>query len=161
MNGSRNEHSNETLPSPGVVARLFEATNRHDLDALQECFATDYVNETPVHPSRGFVGRAQVGANWATIFGAVPDLTATVLQSAEVDGGTWVECEMTGTRRDGHRHLMRGVLIFGILDDLIRSARFYLEPVDPGELTPDQAVAEILGTSAVGAAAVVTPGPRS
>jgi len=37
---------------------------------------------------------------------------------------------MSGTRGDGTRHLMRGVIIFMVLDDRIRAARFYLEPVE-------------------------------
>jgi ketosteroid isomerase-like protein len=147
VNGSGSENTPSHGVTHGVVDRLFQATNRHDLAALAECFSADYVNETPAHPSRGFVGRAQVRANWATIFDAVPDLTATVRASAEADGATWVECEMTGTRRDGHRHLMRGVLVFGVVDDLISSARFYLEPVDPEQLTADEAVTAIVGAA--------------
>jgi SnoaL-like domain len=37
-----------------VVARLIEAANAHDLDALTDCFAPDFVNETPAHPERNF-----------------------------------------------------------------------------------------------------------
>jgi ketosteroid isomerase-like protein len=50
---------------------------------------------------------------------------------AAVDGGrVWSEWEMTGTRRDGTPHAMAGVIIFGVADSKITSARFYLEPVD-------------------------------
>ena len=48
-----------------AVARLQQATNAHDLEAIVACFAEDYVNETPVHPSRSFAGREQVRRNWA------------------------------------------------------------------------------------------------
>jgi len=37
---------------------------------------------------------------------------------------------MSGTRGDGTPHLMRGVIIFTVLDDRISAARFYLEPVE-------------------------------
>ncbi len=70
-----------------MVERLRRATNQRDLEALVACFAPDYRNETPVHPERGFTGRAQVRKNWEQIFAAVPDITSTVLSWA-VDGDT-------------------------------------------------------------------------
>ena len=42
----------------------------------------------------------------------------------------WTELRMDGTRRDGARHAMAGVVIFGVAHDRISSARFYLEPVE-------------------------------
>ena len=99
------------------------------------CFAEDYVNETPVHPARGFRGREQVRRNWEQIFAFVPDIRAEVLRVA-VDGDTvWTEWEMTGTRRDGTAHRMRGVIIFGVRDGVAAWARFYLEPVDEAAAT--------------------------
>ena len=47
----------------GVVKRLVRATNAHDLDALGEYFAADFVNKTPLHPTRNFKGRDQVQRN--------------------------------------------------------------------------------------------------
>jgi ketosteroid isomerase-like protein len=124
----------------GVIERLLLATNRHDLDALVACFAEDYSNETPLHPARGFVGRAQVRRNWEQIFTFVPDVRAEILRSA-VDAGTvWSEWEMHGTRRDGTAHLMSGCIVFGVTDGLVRWARFYLEPVDESDATVDVAV---------------------
>ncbi len=113
-----------------VVNRLVTATCDHDIDALVDCFAADYVNETPAHPQRGFTGRDQVRSNWASIFAGVPDITARVVASV-VDGASiWTEWEMSGTRRDGTHHAMAGVIIFGVLEDRIAWARFYLEPVE-------------------------------
>ncbi len=115
-----------------MLERLSRATNDHDLEALADCFAPDYCNETPVHPARGFAGRPQVRKNWEQIFASVPDITARVLRCA-VDGDTvWSEWEMRGTRRDGVEHLMRGVVIFGVDGGRARWARFYLEPVEAG-----------------------------
>ena len=92
-----------------VVNRLLNATNAHDIDALVECFAVDYVNQTPAHPERGFTGRDQVRRNWTSIFAGVPDITARVIDSV-VDGSmAWTEWEMSGTRRDGIPHAMAGV----------------------------------------------------
>jgi ketosteroid isomerase-like protein len=123
-----------------LVGRLLQATNDHDIEALVACFAEEYRNETPAHPARSFSGRSQVRRNWEQIFGFVADLHAEVLSSA-IDGDrAWTEWEMTGTRRDGTPHRMRGVVIFDIGEGLARSARFYLEPVDEGPGTADDAV---------------------
>ena len=121
------------------VDRLVNATNRHDLDGLVACFAEDYENQTPVHPARGFQGRGQVRRNWEEIFAFVPDIRADLLASA-IDGDTaWTEWDMTGARRDGSPLHMRGVVIFGVRDDLAQWARFYLEPVDESSGTVDDA----------------------
>src|SRR5437660_3297382 len=121
------------MDGPGaMVDRLLRATNAHDVDAVAGCFAEEYENETPVHPARGFRGREQMRRNWEQIFGFVPDLRADVVRCA-IDGDTaWTEWEMTGTRRDGSGHHMRGVVVFGVRDGLASWARFYLEPVDDG-----------------------------
>lgn len=113
-----------------VLERLLTATKDHDLDAMVSCFADDYFNETPAHPKRGFRGKEQVRANWTQIFAGVPDIRAEVLRSAVMGDTVWTEWEMSGTRRDGVAHLMRGVMIFEIPDEFIASMRFYMEPVE-------------------------------
>lgn len=123
-----------------MVERMCRAANDHDLEALVACFAPGYRNETPAHPERGFTGRDQVRRNWEQIFAAIPDLSTGVLRRA-VDGHTvWTEWEHSGTRPDGSRHLMRGVVIFGVADGLAAWARFYLEPVSEGGQGVDAAV---------------------
>ncbi len=129
----------------GFVRRLERATNLHDLDALVCCFAADYVNETPAHPERGFSGREQVRTNWTQIFAGVPDLQVTVLRHAVAGDTAWTEWEMSGTRRDGSAHLMRGVIVFGVLNGLASWARFYLEPVQVGRGDVDAAVRAHIG----------------
>lgn len=125
-----------------MVDRLMRATNDHDLDRLVGCFAEDYENVTPLHPARGFRGRDQVRRNWEQIFAFVPDLQADVLGCVIAGDTAWTEWEMTGTRRDGTAHHMRGVILFGVADGLARTARFYLEPVDEAAGTVDDAVRE-------------------
>jgi ketosteroid isomerase-like protein len=130
-----------------MIERLRDATNAHDLDALVDCFAEDYRNDTPAHPRRNFDGRAQVRSNWEQIFAAVPDVRASVIASV-VDGDViWSEWEMRGTRRDGAQHVMRGVIIFGVRGDEAAWARFFLEPVDPGDDDATAAVRQIVGAS--------------
>ncbi len=129
-----------------VVDRLVAATNAHDIDALVDCFAPEYVNQTPAHPQRGFSGREQVHRNWVSIFGGVPDISARLIASA-IDGSqAWTEWEMSGTRRDGAPHAMAGVIIFGVHDGHIVSARFYLEPVEVASGDVDAAVERSMKT---------------
>ena len=93
-------------------------------------------------PARSFRGREQVRRNWEQIFAFVPDLRAEVTRST-IDGETvWTEWEMTGTRRDGTAHQMRGIVLFGVRDGVAQWARFYLEPVDLAGGTVDDAVRE-------------------
>jgi ketosteroid isomerase-like protein len=114
---------------PAVLKRLLDATNAHDVDALTDCFAVDYANETPAHPDRSFTGREQVRRNWTQLFGGVPDLEATLIRWA-ADGETlWAEWRHRGTRRDGTVHELAGVTVIGVRDDRIKWASFYLEPV--------------------------------
>jgi ketosteroid isomerase-like protein len=137
----------DTRTSSGlaIAARLHDAVNRHDLDALAGCFATDFVNETPAHPARSFRGRDQVRKNWAQIFAAVPNLEADMVGTASEGDTVWTEWEMRGTRLDGAPHLMRGVSIFQVAGEAFASVRFYLEPVEQVGVGVDAAVKSALG----------------
>src|SRR5258706_15845315 len=135
-----------------VLRRLVQATNAHDLDAIAACFASGYRNDTPVHPTRSFIGREQVRRNWEQILGFVPNIHAEVLRSSAHDDVVWSEWEQRGTRRDGTPHLMRGVIIFGIENDAITWARFYLEPVQQEGGNVDDAVRAQVARAATPAA---------
>ena len=125
-----------------TVLRLQRATNDHDLEALAACFAESYVNETPAHPSRSFVGREQVRSNWTRILAAVPDLTSTLVASVVSGDTVWAEWAWTGNRRDGHAHDMRGITVTTVRDGMISGARFFMEPVLRDEAGIDDAVRE-------------------
>jgi len=124
-------------PPPALLA-LRAAICARDLDALCACFATDYRNETPAHPERSFQGREQVRRNWTAILGSVPDLTAELVSwSGGAGEPLWAEWDWRGTRRDGAPVHLAGVTVMTIgLDpgdtggEVVRSARFYMEPVD-------------------------------
>ena len=134
-----------------TVERLVHATNAHDLERVVACFAEDYVLEAPTHPQRSFRGNQQVRRNWTQIFTGIPDITTRVLRSA-IDGDTaWTEWEMSGTRRDGGTHLLRGVFIFGIRSGSIRWGRMFLEPVDASGGDMDGALREQLSKDLSGA----------
>ncbi len=139
------------IPEPGaaLLDRLAGAVCRHDLDALESCFAPGYRNETPAHPAQGFSGRSQVRRNWEQIFAFVPDITARVLRRCCDGAMVWSEWEMSGTRRDGTAHQMAGVVLFGTSEGLFAWARFYLEPVQAGGPGPDAAVRQHIRPGAV------------
>ena len=147
-------HNETTGGAVGMLARLERATNAHDVNEVVACFATDYRNETPAHPERGFTGREQVRRNWEQIFAAIPNITAKVLRSAVNGDEVWSEWEHRGTRKDGSAHLMRGVIIFGLGNELLTWARFYLEPVQEGGGNVDAAIRRQVG-------AAVPPPPAS
>lgn len=130
-------NSKETTDgATGVVTRLLDATNAHDLASLTACFAADYINDTPAHPLRSFTGREQVRANWERLFASIPDLRASIMSmvidvSVGIAGDiVWTEWRMTGTRPDGSAHEMAGVILFTIRNAEIVHGRFFLEPVE-------------------------------
>jgi ketosteroid isomerase-like protein len=141
-------------PTFAVVARLRDAMNEHDLEALVDVFDPDFVSETPAHPQRTFRGADQVRRNWEQIFAGVPDLQADLL-AAVVEGDTvWSEWDWHGTRRDGSAHRMRGVTIQRVKDSRAVSVRFYMEPVDDGGPAAGEAVRRIVTGGASTAPAV-------
>ena len=130
---------------PPVVARLIDAANAHDLDALTDCFAPDFVNETPAHPERNFRGRDHVRSNWSQIFRAVPNIRTDALRCAiDPEGLIWVEWDFNGTFVDGAPNRMRGVSIFAVERDRFASVRFYLEPVRADGVNADNAVEHVM-----------------
>lgn len=133
-----------------VIDRLVQSVNDHDLETLVACFDERYINETPVHPQRGFRGSEQVRRNWSQILAAVPEIRARVLGKAVDADEVWTEWEMSGMRRDGAAFLMAGVVIFCVTDAIITSARFYLEPVEATSGDVNAAVSSVVGESTAG-----------
>lgn len=130
------------------IERLARAVNDHDIDALTGCFAIDYRNETPVHPTRGFTGRNQVRKNWEQLFSLIPDLRAEVLRVATAGDVIFSEWEHSGTRLDGSLHLMRGVIIFGVSEGEAKWSRFYLDPVQEDAQGVDGFIRDQAGSKA-------------
>jgi len=128
---------------PTVIERLLQAQNQHDLDAFLVCFDPDYQSEQPCHPNRAFGSRDQVQKNWSSIFSNVPDFRSELFGSVTQGDYVWTEWRWYGTRTDGTRFEMRGVTIFGIQDDRIRSGRLYMEPVEEQGADIDASVKEM------------------
>jgi ketosteroid isomerase-like protein len=134
-----------------TVERLVNATNAHEVERVVACFAEDYALVAPAHPERSFQGNQQVRRNWTQIFAAVPDITTRLLRSAIDGDSVWTEWEMSGTRREGGTHLMRGVFIFGVRGGLIQWGRMFLEPVETASGDMDSALRQQLTSGESGA----------
>jgi limonene-1,2-epoxide hydrolase len=113
-----------------VLARLVEATNDHDLEAMLECFKPDYRSEQPAHPARAFEGIDQVRKNWSSLMESVPDIHWDVIRTATDETTAWMEARLTGTRPDGSKLDEIGVVILGISSGHIGWGRLYLSDVD-------------------------------
>jgi ketosteroid isomerase-like protein len=130
-----------------VVRRILRATNEHDIDALVACFADDYVSQWPQHPARSFTGTEQVHRNWSQLFGAVPDLTADLVDCTVHRETAWTEWEFGGHRVDGGVFLLRGVTVFVTREGRAVHGRFYLEPVELDSGDADDAVRRLVGSA--------------
>jgi ketosteroid isomerase-like protein len=126
-----------------MLERLRDAMNSHDAGQMAALFADDYESAQPLHPARGFRGRAQVLTNWTSVFQGVSDFTA-VLVSSVVEGEVeWGEWDWRGQHTDGSTFSMRGVVISRAEAGLIVQMRLYMEPVDTGDDDIDGAVRDL------------------
>jgi ketosteroid isomerase-like protein len=126
-----------------VLERLTEAQNAHDAERMASCFAEDYRSAQPAHPGREFTGRAQVLDNWTSVFAGVPDFRAELVASCADGAVEWGEFDWSGHHTDGSPFAMRGVIVATIHDDLIASARLYMEAVEQAEQDIEAAVEEL------------------
>ena len=115
---------------PTQVERLRDAINSHDADRVADCFTENYQCDMPMHPSRGFTGRARVRKNYRAIFARVPDLRATVLRSCQDESAVWSEWQMSGISDEGTPSVIAGVvIILSVVDGQIEHTRLYLDAV--------------------------------
>ncbi|MET1085514.1 MAG: nuclear transport factor 2 family protein [Arthrobacter sp.] len=128
-----------------VVGRLVAALNAHDLEAAAALIHEDYRSEQPAHPGEAFVGRAQMHANWQAMLSGIPDFHAELVRSVDDGDTTWSEWSWTGTRTDGQDFQVRGVTLFEIKGGQIIAGRLYMEDVDRGGRTIEDAVENLSG----------------
>jgi ketosteroid isomerase-like protein len=114
-----------------VVDRFVRSINEHDLEAIVSCFAPDYNDVEPAHPTRQISGGgAEVRKQWGTVLDSLPDFR-TEVERVVVEGETaWIEHDWSGTRTDGTRLHLRGVNIFGIRDAQFAWGHIYMETVE-------------------------------
>ena len=118
------------MESEALLFKLRDAFNAHDIHSIMECFDEKYSSEQPIHPNRRFQGKDQVQKNWASNFSEMPDFSVKLLRYAINKEEIWAEWEWQGTRQNKSRLFMRGVIIFGVQNGKIISARLYIEPVE-------------------------------
>jgi len=88
-------------------------------------------------------GREDVRTNWIEILRDVSDLRVEV-PAAGQDGDTiWSEWRMYGTARSGALLEIRGVIIFGVVDDRVAWSRMYLDPVEPEGRSLGQVIEDV------------------
>jgi hypothetical protein len=121
-----------------ALERLHAAMNRHDLEAMLECFDPDYRSEQPLHPNRGFGGKEQVHKNWSRMLDSFPDFEVELLGHAYSEGTLWSEWRWSATGLN-----MAGVTLFGVRDGRIVWGRLYMEPVEEDGEDIDEAVQSI------------------
>ena len=122
----------------GVIERMAEALNRHDLEAFLECFDPNYRSEQHAHPSRGFGGKEQVHKNWSGMFESFPDFEAQLLRHTADGRVVWGEWHWTATGLN-----MAGVTIFGVEEERIVWRRLYVESVEENGQDIDEAMKTI------------------
>jgi predicted SnoaL-like aldol condensation-catalyzing enzyme len=83
-----------------IIERMFEAGNRHDLEAFLEYFHPEYQSEAPLHPSRSFRGRDTVRKNWSGAFANIPDITLEWLRCVSDGDAVWAEVHFFGTTKE-------------------------------------------------------------
>lgn len=117
-----------SAPEPGpadVLTTVFDAFNRHDLDAIMAHFADDCVFESPRGPDpwgRRFVGKQEVRRGLAARFEGMPDVQ--YLDGDHFTSGRRGVSEWTirGTTVAGERIEVRGCDLWGF-DDAGRIVR--------------------------------------
>jgi ketosteroid isomerase-like protein len=124
-----------------VIAEWVEGVNKHDLEAIAACFATDYHDIEPAHPRRQMTGgRENVRKNYGRVLQGIRDLRLEILRVAADGDTTWSEVDWSGTGRDGSREHVRGVHIFRTRARQIAWGRLYLESVEEGGIDLDERV---------------------
>jgi ketosteroid isomerase-like protein len=128
-----------------VAERLRAAMNAHDIEAFVACFDEAYESEQPAHPDRAFKGREQVRRNWSAVFEGVRDFHAELVETSAAGESEWSEWRWRGTHADGTALDMAGVMVCGVRDGRLASARLYFEPVEQGGAGIDAVVRRIAG----------------
>lgn len=142
-----------TRTPSALLDQLVASTNAHDLDALVDCFASDYELTDPAHPVRSFAGAAQVRKNWAAIFAAAPDIRLDVQQRVLSGDGFWLEGRQVGTRRDGQSLDNQMVFIAHVSGGRIASAHIYVTPVEQAGPNIDAVIGGLTGAGSAGGGA--------
>jgi hypothetical protein len=114
---------------PPVIAQLRRAWNARDLDGVLACFQPDYESIHPLHPERNAWGLDGPRWSWGALMEAMSDFRADLLRWSVSGATAWTEWRWTGSPEAGGAFTAGGVIVFGLVDDLIAWARIYTETV--------------------------------
>ena len=106
-----------------TLDRLFDAFNRHDVEAVMRCFAPDATFRQAAGPDadgRLVAGTDRIGAAFVAVWHDMPDAHWAVHRSRMVADEAITEWLFTGTGRDG-RVEVEGLDLFAFADDLVAS----------------------------------------
>lgn len=111
--------SSERTASAVLLQAMFEAFNRHDVDAVLSCMTPDCVFEAAggpeVHGTR-YQGHEDVGKAFAHVWAAMPDARWGETSHFAVGDRGVSEWTFSGTRADGSRIEARGCDLFTFRD---------------------------------------------
>jgi ketosteroid isomerase-like protein len=103
-----------------VLRQLFDAFNRHDVEAIMSYFADDCVFESPRGPERWgrrFVGKADVRQGLAARFEGIPDVGYEDGDHFACGSRGVSEWTISGSSVDGERIDVRGCDLWTFGDD--------------------------------------------
>lgn len=118
----------------GVLERMLDGFNRHDLDAIMTLFADDCVFESPRGPEpwgKRYDGKEAVAAGLGARFSGIPDVSYEG-HGDFVSGDRGVsEWTLRGTTVDGERLEVRGCDLWTFRGDEIVRKDSYWKIVEP------------------------------
>ena len=116
----------------GLLEAIGDAFNRHDVDGVMSFFADDGVFDKPSGPDiwgTRYAGKAAVGAEFAALFEAVPDIQWEPIRnwvSANMGCSEW---RRTGTTKSGERQDWLGCDLFTFRDGKVIKKESYFKIV--------------------------------
>ena len=129
MAEEQGEDTHTHMSAQAVFERMIQAANRHDLEAMVGCFASDFRSEQPFYPERDFTGQAGVRKNWSFFFSTIPDMQIEILNEVAEGDTVWAELHYHGMQTDGKQFTVRGVTLSRIQANQITWTRLYIEEV--------------------------------
>lgn len=118
----------------GVLEKMVDGFNAHDIDAIMALFVDDCVFESPRGPDpwgRRFEGRAAVAEGLASRFTTIPDVhygDGRHFVSGERGASEWT---LTGSTVDGYRLEVRGCDLWTFRGDKIVVKDSFWKIVEP------------------------------
>ena len=117
-----------------LLEAIGAAFNRHDLDAIMDCFAEDGVFDQPAGPDiwgRRFSGKAEVRGALAALFDSIPDIHWEPVRNWVSGNAGCSEWRRTGTTVTGEKQDWLGCDLFTFRDGKIVRKDSYFKTMRP------------------------------